>query len=377
MSLKDIDTRGRHKGELDTPCLLLDMDVLERNIDKMQAAVGRAGKHLRPHAKTHKCSALARKQIDAGAIGVCVAKVSEAEALVNAGLASILITGPVVTPRKVERLVDLVATAASLMVVVDHPRNIELLYAVLHARGLSMGVLLDLDVGLNRTGVKPRDALALAERIRSSPCLQLQGIQAYAGQVQHICSYDTRKRTSHQCLREAVRVFRELRATVPGCTIFSASGTGTFDIDLAVPEVTELQVGSYVCMDTEYLAIGSADDDARFVSFDPALRLLTTVVSVNQQGFVTVDAGLKSLYQDGGTPQVIVPDNTALVYDWFGDEYGRITVTDHSERPALGAVLELVTSHCDPTVNLFDRYYLTRGQDVIGTWPIDLRGCSQ
>jgi D-serine deaminase-like pyridoxal phosphate-dependent protein len=370
-------TAARYKSDLDTPCLVLDMDVLERNLQKMQAAAGRAGKNLRPHAKTHKCSALAQKQIEAGAIGVCVAKVSEAEALVKAGLDAILLTGPVVTPRKVERLVGLITTAPSLMVVVDHPSNIELLDAVLRKRGMSMGVLLDLDVGLNRTGVRPQDALALADQIVSRPSLRLRGIQAYAGHVQHICSYDTRKHTSYQCLREAVHVFRELRATVPTCTIFSASGTGTFDIDLAVPEISELQVGSYVCMDTEYLAIGSADNDARFVSFDPALRLLTTVVSVNHQGFVTVDAGLKSLYKDGGKPQVLVPENTALEYDWFGDEYGKITSTDNSELPPLGAVLELVTSHCDPTVNLFTSYYLTRGKEVIGTWPIDLRGCSQ
>jgi len=370
-------TTASNKCELDTPCLVLDLDVLERNLHKMQAAAGRAGKSLRPHAKTHKCSALARKQIEAGAIGVCVAKVSEAEALVKAGLDAILITGPVVTPPKVERLVDLVATAPSLMVVVDHPGNIELLDAVLRTRGMSMGVLLDLDVGLNRTGVRPQDALALADQIVSSPNLRLEGIQAYAGHVQHISSYDNRKQTSHQCLREAVHVFRELRAAVPSCTIFSASGTGTFDIDLAVPEISELQVGSYVCMDTEYLAIGSAENDARFVSFDPALRLLTTVVSVNHKGFVTIDAGLKSLYKDGGKPQVVVPDKTALAYDWFGDEYGKITIPDNSERPPLGTVLELVTSHCDPTVNLFDWYYLTRGEEVVGTWPIDLRGCSQ
>ena len=370
-------TDARYKGELDTPCLVLDMEILERNLQKMQAVVGRAGKNLRPHAKTHKCSALARKQIEAGAIGVCAAKVSEAEALVKAGLDGILVTGPVATPRKVERLVDLVATSPSLMVVVDHPGNIELLDGALRKSGLSMGVLLDVDVGLHRTGARPQDAMAMADRIVSHPSLRLMGIQAYAGQVQHIGAYDARKQASHQCLREAANVFRELRATVTTCTIFSASGTGTFDIDLAVPEISELQVGSYVCMDTEYLGIGSADNDARFAAFEPALRLLTTVVGVNHEGFVTVDAGLKALYKDGGKPHVIVPDNSAMTYDWFGDEYGRITSTDPSERLPLGAVLELVTSHCDPTVNLFDRYYLTKGQEVTGTWPIDLRGCSQ
>jgi 3-hydroxy-D-aspartate aldolase len=130
-------------------------------------------------------------------------------------------------------------------------------------------------------------------------------------------------------------------------------------------------------MDIEYLAIRSADDDTRFVSFVPALRLLTTFISANHKGFVTVDAGLKSLYKDGGKPQVIVPEDSPLEYDWFGDEYGRITSTDNSELPPLGTVLELVTSPCDPTINLFDSYYLARGKEVVGTWPIDLRGCCQ
>ena len=370
-------TTVKSKSDLDTPCLVLDMDVLERNLQRMQAAADGAGKNLRPHVKTHKCSSLARKQIEAGAIGVCVAKVSEADSLVRAGLDNILITGPVVTPGKIERLIDLLGLSPNLMVVVDHPENIEMLDRALRTKGMSMGVLLDVDVGLNRTGVRPPDALALADQIVSRPHLHLKGIQAYAGHVQHILSYVMRKQTSHQCLQGAVRAFREIRAGVPTCTIFSASGTGTFDIDLAVTEISELQVGSYACMDTEYLNIGSADDDTRFATFAPALRLLTTVISANHKGFVTVDAGLKSLYKDGGTPEVIVPEDSALEYNWFGDEYGRITGTDNSELPALGSVLELVTSHCDPTINLFDSFYLTRGTDVVGTWPIDLRGCCQ
>lgn len=368
---------ARHKFELDTPCLALDLDILDHNLEKMQTLAGHAGKSLRPHAKTHKCSALARRQIEAGAIGICAAKVSEAEALVKAGLDGILITGPVATPNKIERLVEILAAAPSLMTVVDHRDSIKLLDAALRDKGLSMNVLLDLDIGLQRTGVRPAAALALAEDILSRPALRLKGIQAYAGQVQHLPSYDARKAASLDCLREAAAVFRELRSATDTCVIFSASGTGTCDIDLAVPEITELQAGSYACMDAEYLAIGSAADPARFALFDPALRLLTTVVSVNQQGFVTVDAGLKALYKDGSAPKIVSPGHAGMGYEWFGDEYGKITCPARAAPPALGTVLELVVSHCDPTVNLFDRYYLTRGDSVTGVWPIDLRGCSQ
>jgi D-serine deaminase-like pyridoxal phosphate-dependent protein len=372
-----MNTSVLHKWDIDTPCLVLDLDVLEKNLAKMQSVVSLAGKNLRPHTKTHKCSALARMQIKAGAIGVCVAKVSEAEALVKAGFERILVTGPVATRKKIERLVKMLTAAPSLMTVIDNHDGIQLLNEALSKKGLSMDILLDVDVGFHRTGVRPTDALELANDIISCPTLCLRGIQAYAGHIQHIPSYDDRKTCSHKCLQEAVAVYRELQAAAKTCVIFSASGTGTFDIDLSVPEVTELQAGSYACMDTEYLNIGSAEDATHFTTFGSALRLLTTVVSRNQKNFVTVDAGLKSLYKDGGVPQVLGSEYYGMMYDWFGDEYGMISFPDNVKVPAIGTVLELVTSHCDPTVNLFDRYYITRGTEVVDVWPIDLRGCSQ
>jgi D-serine deaminase-like pyridoxal phosphate-dependent protein len=367
----------KSKFAIDTPCLLLDLDILEHNIRKMQAIATKAGKSLRPHAKTHKCSSLARMQIEAGAIGVCAAKLSEAEALVKAGLDDILITGPVVTPYKVERLVGLLGRSPSLKVVLDHPDNVELLNQKLGDRGLSMGVFLDIDVGLHRTGVRPSGALALAEKIVASRNLRLLGVQAYAGQAQHIPSYASRRDASLKCLQDAVNIFRKLRASVPTCTALSTSGTGTFDIDLEIEEVSELQVGSYVLMDTEYLDIGSASNLAHFETFEPALRLLTTVISASHKDFVTVDAGLKSLYKDGGIPRLAGPAPAGLEYAWFGDEYGMIKASGDSPLPMPGIVLELLVSHCDPTVNLFDIYHLIRGDQVVGNWPIDLRGCSQ
>lgn len=368
---------NKNKYDLDTPCLVLDMDILEANLHKMQSSASQVGKNLRPHSKTHKCSALARRQIEAGAKGVCAAKVSEAEALVRAGIDQILITGPVATPQKVSRLVDLLVESPSLMTVVDHRESVDLLVAALRERRLRMDVLLDLDAGLKRTGVKPAQALELARFILSQPELRLVGIQSYAGQVQHIPDYAARQSASLTCLQQPAAVFRELQAIADSCHIFSASGTGTFDIDVAVPELTELQVGSYVCMDAEYLAVGSAERPGQFAAFEPALRLLSSVVSRNQSGFVTVDAGLKALYRDGAVPQIIGPKNSGLVYEWFGDEYGRVICPADQDLPKLGTVLELVTSHCDPTINLFDRFYLTRGFDVVGEWQIDLRGCSQ
>ena len=175
----------------------------------------------------------------------------------------------------------------------------------------------------------------------------------------------------------AAAVFKHLQARDEACTIFSASGTGTATIDLAWPELTELQAGSYVLMDAEYLAIESTDGSDT-PDYHPALTMLTTVVSGPYGRQVTVDAGLKALYRDGGRPRVLNPEYARLQYDWFGDEYGKLAAPNRvALLPELGAVLELVVSHCDPTVNLFDGYYITRAGKVADVWPIDLRGRCQ
>jgi D-serine deaminase-like pyridoxal phosphate-dependent protein len=366
-----------NKFELDTPCLTIDIDILEHNLSKMKIAAHAADKKLRPHAKTHKCSRLAKKQIAAGAIGACAAKVSEAEVLVNAGVQGVLITGPVVSAQKIERLAAVLSKDSTIMVVVDHPENVRRLDDAMQREQLTLDVLLDIDVGLGRTGVLPESALEIAGLIATSSNLRLKGIQAYAGFVQHIQSYPERKKASLECMQLAAVLFRHLKEKEPSCTIFSGTGTGTYDIDIQIPELTELQVGSYAVMDAEYLNIAAQDDPVRFSDFRPALTLLTTVVSVNHSEFVTVDAGLKSLYQNGGVPFVISPGFTDLGYDWFGDEYGKLSRAAGGNLPQLGTVLEFVTSHCDPTINQFDCFYITQGDKIIDTWPIDLRGKSQ
>jgi D-serine deaminase-like pyridoxal phosphate-dependent protein len=366
------------KFDLDTPSIVLDLDILEETLGRMQAGAAAAGKNLRPHAKSHKCSTLARKQLEQGAIGICAAKVSEAEVLVNDGIHGVLVTGPVASEKKAARLVNLLGTSSSLMTVVDHAESIELLDRLLADADLAMGVLVDIDVGVQRTGVPPSRALELAERVLASQHLRLKGIQAYAGQVQHIQRYKDRKTASIGCMSQAAEVFRQLQAKEASCTIFSGAGTGTCEIDLEVAELTELQVGSYVLMDAEYMAIESARYPEFADFFPPALTLLTTVVSASRNTHVTVDAGLKSLYRDGGHPQVVTPDYRALRYDWFGDEYGMLSAKEKiATLPRIGEVVELVVSHCDPTVNQFDCYHITRGNRVVDQWPIDMRGRSQ
>jgi D-serine deaminase-like pyridoxal phosphate-dependent protein len=365
------------RTEIDTPCLLLDLDLLEVNLQKMQRFVTSAGRKLRPHAKTHKCSALARLQLEHGAIGVCAAKLSEAEALVRAGIQDILITGPVVAPRKIEKLAKLVAEAPALLVVVDNLEGASRLNEALAEWGVEMGVLLDLNVGLGRTGADLRQAPQLVECIHACSQLQLRGIQAYAGHLQHVQSHQERKAASLTCLAPVAEFFRELRDRTASCDIFTTSGTGTVSFDLEIEEITEVQPGSYVCMDEEYGLIGSAENPDRFLDYAPALRIATGVVSSNQKDFITVDAGLKAIYRDGAIPRVWTEAFSSATYDWFGDEYGRLSFLPGSNLPAADEILELVASHCDPTINLYDQYHLLRGDEIVGTWPIDLRGCSQ
>lgn len=372
--LSNGDCKGISKWELDTPCLVIDEDKLEQNIRTMQAYVDSFGKQIRPHAKTHKCSRIAKMQMEAGCVGICVAKVSEAEVLVKNGLRGVLITSPVVTDHKIERLMECLSRDPDLMVVVDNAVNARRLNETAEKRSLRLNVLVDLDPGMGRTGVSFEDGLAMGQLIEGLPSLGLCGVQCYAGHVQHISSFNERYRASLDWMEQAAEVVRQFRKSGLPCDIFTGAGTGTYEIDCRIPELTDLQVGSYTMMDAEYLSIGSSQDPSRFAKFPPALTLLTTVISVNHPGFATVDAGLKALYHHGGTPYVLHPPDARLKYEWRGDEHGRIVLQDLSQRLEIGQVLELVVSHCDPTVNLFDVLYLTRNDIVTDVWPVDMRG---
>jgi len=372
--MEQADWKGVSKWKLDTPCLVVDQDKLERNIRAMQSHVARFGKKLRPHAKTHKCSRIAGMQMEAGAVGICVAKVSEAEVLVQSGLKGTLITSPVVTEYKIGRLMDFLAIDPELMVVVDNGVNAQKLSDEAEKRGLKLGVLVDLDPGMGRTGVPFDEGLSLGQFLHSLPGLRLRGVQCYAGHVQHIASFEERRRTSLGWMEQAATVVELFRESGLPCEIFTGSGTGTYEIDNTVPELTDLQTGSYTLMDAEYLGIGSSVNPSRFELFSPALTLLTSVVNTNHADHVTVDAGLKALYHDGATPYVLNPRAANLEYQWRGDEHGQISFPRGSVRFELGDVLELVVSHCDPTVNLFDVLFITRNDVVMDVWPVDMRG---
>jgi D-serine deaminase-like pyridoxal phosphate-dependent protein len=235
--------------------------------------------------------------------------------------------------------------------------------------------MIDIDSGLGRTGVSFSDALSFGRKVAAVPGLALKGVQCYAGHLQHVKSYEERKKASLDGLLKAAETVRVLREEFPDCAVFTGTGTGTHDIDSAVPELTDMQTGSYVFMDAEYMETGSAANPDGFLTFKPSLRLLTTVVSSNQPQWVTVDAGLKAMYYtENVRPVIFGHEKEGWLYRWYGDEHGKIIVPSPEQKPALGEVLELCVSHCDPTVNLHDKLYIVKDDLVIDQWKIDSRG---
>ncbi len=340
--------------ELPTPALLLDLDLFEANLARMAAKISESGKTLRPHAKAHKCPEIARLQIAAGATGVCVATVAEAELMHAAGIGGLLLTSPLADPLKMKRIV---ATGAT--VVVDHLQQVAWYNEA--ASGGKLDVLVDLDVGDHRTGARSKDqALAIAEAVDEAPNLELRGVQAYSVAGSHAGGREAREALSQQAFRGVTEITGAMFRRGLAVDIVTGGSTGTWDIDTAIPALTELQAGSYIFMDVAYHREG--------LDFQPALSVLATVVSANHAEFVTVDAGLKAFATDRGYgPDVF--GQPAAAYRWGGDEFGYIDLNG-SAPPSLGARIRFQPPHCDPTVNLYDRMYACRGEQVEAVWPV-------
>lgn len=361
--------------EVATPALVVDVAVMEGNLRRMAQHARRVGVALRPHTKTHKCPLLARRQIELGAVGVCCAKVSEAEVMLSGGVENVLITSPVATRDKMARIATLARSSPGVQVVVDHPGTLKDLSDASAAAGVVLQVLVDLDVGSARTGIAPgKPALELAESIRNAEALQLVGLQAYAGHVMHVEGHERRRLSSHKALDPALETRFRLERAGHEVEILSVGGTGTFDIDCDLAGVTDLQVGSYLFMDVEYRKIGQRDDGV-FHEFEPSLFVLATAISQPMAGRMTFDAGFKALATDTVLPEF--RDVTGVGCLWGGDEHLIVELHDPSREIRLGDRLELIVPHCDPTVNLYDYYHPYRNGQVQELWPISARGRSQ
>lgn len=357
---------------LPTPALLLDEAALERNIDKMAAFLASRAKGFRPHAKTHKCPEIARRQIAAGAVGVCAAKVSEAVVLVNGGIRDVLITSAIVNADKAGVVAEL-AGAANVDIVVDSPLGLDVLEKAL-ADGTELGVLIDLDVEMGRTGVRSNDTMIqLAERITRTPGMKFRGVQHYAGHLMHIEGFDARRDRSlglWDTVTERIGVLRD--AGFP-CEVVTGCGTGTFNIDCEVEAVTDLQVGSYVFMDQEYRLIGGPTSEL-FDDFEVSLTVATTAISQPTDRAVTVDGGYKVFASDTVNPEPL--DLAESKFRFAGDEHGALIFAKGTQQPTLGSMQRFITPHCDPTVNLHESYWVHRNDKVHARWPVSARGCS-
>ncbi|WP_417513419.1 DSD1 family PLP-dependent enzyme [Minwuia sp.] len=360
---------GDRIKEIDTPALLLDLEVLERNIVRMQKLADAAGVALRPHAKSHKSADIALKQIAAGAVGLCAQKVSEAALLVANGVGDVLVSNQVVGARKIGQLASL-ATRARIGVCVDDPGNVEQIAQAARHFGGHIEMLVEVDVGMGRCGVDPADAPGLCQKIIATEGVGFGGLQAYNGRAQHVRSHADRGAAIEASATAVRRVLSDLEASGVACPRVTGAGTGTFEFEAASGLWNELQCGSYVFMDADY----SRNLDERGTEIDTfghSLFILAGVLSIAQPGRAVVDAGLKCLSVDSGLP--VVSGLAGAVYAGASDEHGTLTTGD-GNGPALGDQVRLIPGHCDPTVNLHDWYVGVRGDTVEAVWPVTARG---
>ncbi len=317
--------------------------------------------------------------MEAGAIGACCAKIGEAEVLADHGVTGLHITSPIVSAPAIARLMALNRRSEGLMCVVDHPENVTALGAA-ERGGKPLSVIIDIDPGIRRTGVgTPDAAVALLEAIRAQPSLSYAGVQCYCGAQQHIEAYEARRAAMAgraAFVRPVIAALTEAGGA-PGVVTGGGTGggTGTHRIDAALDLFTELQVGSYVFMDAQYLDC-DLTGDGEPAPFETALMVETRVVSANTPGLVTLDGGFKAFSTDDGPPRVLSCAPEGASYRFMGDEHGPLILPDGGSLP-LGQMVTLGAPHCDPTVNLYDTYHVVEGDTLRALWPVAARGRSR
>jgi D-serine deaminase-like pyridoxal phosphate-dependent protein len=328
----------------------------------MAALVAATQVKLRPHAKTHKTARIAQMQLDRGAIGICCAKLGEAEVLADGGIRDILITTEIVGDEKIRRLIALAARTSPIVVFDDEGAAAAISRAAVET-DLCIDALVDVDVGQHRTGTAPgRAAVQVGVVIDALPGLRLRGLQGYEGHVQHIAGPDARRAANAESMSLLCSTAVAFREAGLATGIVTTGGTGSAIFSAGFEAITDVQPGSYVVMDAQY-------GDVEGVEFESALTVLASVISVREM-WAVVDAGHKSLSSDAGLPRVIGVD---AEFRLAGDEHGKLLFA--SAPPiALGAKVEILPSHCDTTVNLHDAYVVHRSGVVVDRWPIVGRG---
>ncbi|MFC1714269.1 DSD1 family PLP-dependent enzyme [Candidatus Poribacteria bacterium] len=355
---------GSLKEQLDTPILLIDLDIMESNIARMAEYFRGVDADLRPHTKTHKTPILAHKQIEAGAIGVTCAKLGEAEVMVAAGIKDVLIANEIVPHQKIARLVNL-TKHADMMVAVDDTRNIENLSQAAQSKGVNLRVLVDVDVGMGRCGVPPGEpALQLAQEVEKSKNLVFAGIMGYEGHTVAIADFAERKSAAEKAMTQLVGTKELIEQNGLEVGIVSGGGTGTYNITGQFPGMTEIQAGSYILMDTKYRGVLS--------DFGCALSVLVTVISRPNKNTAITDAGMKTMTPEFGMAEVKDVDGAELIK--LSEEHGILSLKGSATDLKPGDRLELIPSHGCTTINLHDKFYGIRDGILESVWDIAARG---
>ncbi|MBW3695295.1 DSD1 family PLP-dependent enzyme [Vibrio sp. T187] len=364
-------------AQLDTPALIVDLDILESNLQEMQKRIDSLGLTLRPHTKAHKIPAIAQMQIDAGAQGICTAKLGETEVMAEGGIKDILITTPIAGAAKIQRLIKLHQDYpdCQFIQVIDHSYHVtEISKAALKA-GLTIQLMIEVESGQNRCGVEVGDELIqLIELINATQGVSYAGVQAYSGHLQHVKGYDERNQQAKSAVIELFK-FIDSDLTPRGLApaVISGGGTGTYAAyqDLSY---SEIQAGSYVFMDAAYQAIGDENHQQINQQFGPALKVISTVISHPKANRAVVDAGMKCLSIDLGMPTVDACDS--IRYQTGGDEHGILHLLEGQRELTLGQQVTLIPSHCDTTLTNFNTLHAVRKGKVVGQWTILGRGRS-
>jgi len=364
---------GMDEADIQTPCLVLDLDALERNIRKMGDYAAAHGMALRVHGKMHKSADIAKlQQRIGGAVGICCQKPSEAEAFVRAGITDVLVSNEVRDLVKIDRLARLPKLGARVIVCVDDPANVAELSDAARRHGTRLEVLVEIDCGQGRCGVTtPDEAVALALSIGAAEGLTYAGIQAYHGSMQHMEDYTARAATFEAVMAQLRGIVSALEAAGLAPGVVTGAGTGSYSLESTSGLYNELQCGSYAFMDADYGRIRNAEG-VRFDAgeWENAFFLLTQVMSHARPDRAVVDAGLKVQSVDSGLPVIFGRDD--VEYISCSDEHG--VVCDPGGALKVGDKLRLVPGHCDPTANLHEWYVGVRNGKVETLWPVTARG---
>ncbi|TDX30625.1 3-hydroxy-D-aspartate aldolase BhcC [Rhodovulum visakhapatnamense] len=364
---------GMAEAEIQTPCLVLDLDALERNIQKMGDWARAHGMRHRVHGKMHKSVDVARLQERlGGACGVCCQKVSEAEAFARGGIKDVLVSNQVRDPAKIDRLARLPKLGARTLVCVDDPANVAELSEAAERHGTEIECLVEIDCGAGRCGVtETADVVAIAKAIDAAPGLRFAGLQAYQGAMQHLDSYLDRKAKIEIAVAMAREAVEALKAEGLACDIVGGGGTGSYYFEGSSGVYNELQCGSYAFMDADYGRILDAEGNRiDRGEWENALFLLTSVMSHAKADKAICDAGLKAQSVDSGLPVVFGREDVRFVK--CSDEHG--VIADPEGVLKVGDKLRLVPGHCDPTCNVHDWYVGVRNGTVECLWPVSARG---